>query len=348
MMPMMSAPAMLPPPPLILSSFASDKKTVFGYADAVGLAVATNNNTGSNLPNQANHINNAQTQSTSASNPNYPVFDFEPFVRTSLNFDLDPGRKGGGEGICKFFLKGFCAKGQLCPYKHVSQAAANASAHKAGVVCKHYLRGLCKKGDLCEFLHEYNLKKMPECWFYSKYGECSNPECQYLHLDPESKIKECPWYARGFCKHGPKCRNKHVRQAVCQNYVTGFCPKGSDCPFGHPKYELPNLNDDATPGVIPSGPGFGKKEVTCYKCQGKGHFAAECPQNNPSTSGATAGASAGGNVQAGAAAQGGYGGFKRDFSTVKCFKCQGFGHFANQCPQNGGVIPGQGRFFGGR
>jgi hypothetical protein len=46
------------------------------------------------------------------------------------------------------------------------------------VVCKHWLRGLCKKGDNCEFLHEYNLRKMPECWFYSKYGECNNgAEC---------------------------------------------------------------------------------------------------------------------------------------------------------------------------
>jgi hypothetical protein len=43
---------------------------------------------------------------------------------------------------------------------------------------------------------------MPECWFYTKLGECTNPECQYLHIDPNSKIKECAWYARGFCKHG--------------------------------------------------------------------------------------------------------------------------------------------------
>ncbi|KAI9251196.1 hypothetical protein BY458DRAFT_444419 [Sporodiniella umbellata] len=81
---------------------------------------------------------------------------------------------------------------------------------------------------------------MPECWFYSKYGECCNgDECMYLHIDPESKQKECPWYARGFCKHGPNCRNKHVRKLVCQNYLTGFCPDGLNCPNGHPKYELP-------------------------------------------------------------------------------------------------------------
>ena len=73
---------------------------------------------------------------------------------------------------------------------------------------------------------------MPECWFFSKYGECSNPECLYLHIDPASKIKSCQWYARGFCKHGAECKNKHVRKAICPLYMNGFCPKGEECSFG--------------------------------------------------------------------------------------------------------------------
>ncbi|GAM18774.1 hypothetical protein SAMD00019534_019490 [Acytostelium subglobosum LB1] len=128
-------------------------------------------------------------------------------------------------------MKGNCTKGHDCPYKH--------SKTEHAVVCKHWLRGLCKKGELCEFLHEYDLAKMPECYFFSKFGECSNQECMYLHLNPEEKVVECPWYARGFCKHGPKCRHKHMKKLLCENYYLGFCPEGPKCKYGHPKFELP-------------------------------------------------------------------------------------------------------------
>lgn len=51
----------------------------------------------------------------------------------------------------------------MCPFRHTKGEKT--------VVCKHWLRGLCKKGDQCEFLHEYDMTKMPECYFYSKFGE---------------------------------------------------------------------------------------------------------------------------------------------------------------------------------
>lgn len=164
-------------------------------------------------------------------------FHFEQHIKDQHNVSLTtqpppPSSQTEG-GICKFFLKGTCFRGSSCPYRH--------GRPEKSVVCKHWLRGLCKKGDLCEFLHEYNLKKMPECWFFSKYGECANPDCFYLHVDPTQRQKECLWYARGFCKHGPNCRNRHVRAVACAMYLTGFCPEGLQCDLAHPKYELPTL-----------------------------------------------------------------------------------------------------------
>lgn len=178
--------------------------------------------------------------------PVLPSFHFEPFIKDTHNISfylppkttiLDPKAAlsdSSAQSTCKYFLKGTCFRGSACPFRH--------GKPEKSVVCKHWLRGLCKKGDHCEFLHEYNLKKMPECWFFSKYGECANADCFYLHVDPGMKVKECLWYARGFCKHGPNCRNRHVRAIACQFYLTGFCPNGPMCDLAHPKYELPALH----------------------------------------------------------------------------------------------------------
>lgn len=70
-----------------------------------------------------------------------------------------------GSAICTYFLLGTCSKGMSCPFRHVRGERL--------VVCKHWLRGLCKKGDNCEFLHEYDMTKMPECYFYSRFGKIS-------------------------------------------------------------------------------------------------------------------------------------------------------------------------------
>ncbi|KAJ1503508.1 Cleavage and polyadenylation specificity factor subunit 4, partial [Coelomomyces lativittatus] len=145
---------------------------------------------------------------------------FEEYVIKELGVSLSLQKAP----ICRNYIRGFCPLGDQCSSRHPTKGKT--------VVCKHWLRGLCKKGDTCEFLHEYNMRKMPECWFFSKYKECSNAECIYLHIDPATKIKPCPWYARGFCKRGPECNHKHIKKPLCLLYVTGFCPRGPDCPDG--------------------------------------------------------------------------------------------------------------------
>lgn len=156
--------------------------------------------------------------------PTEPTFDFENFVKTNLNLHEKD------EIYCSAYQKNKCYA-QNCKLLHVKLDKA--------VVCKHWLRGLCKKNERCEFLHEYNLKKMPECFFFSKYGECSNQECVFLHIDPNSISRECLWYKRGFCRHGLLCRNKHVKKKLCLNYFYGFCKDGPLCAYGHPKSDEP-------------------------------------------------------------------------------------------------------------
>ena len=65
--------------------------------------------------------------------------------------------------VCTLFTKGQCQRGNFCPYRHLRADRT--------IVCKHWLRGLCKKGDQCEFLHEFDMAKMPECYFYARFSK---------------------------------------------------------------------------------------------------------------------------------------------------------------------------------
>lgn len=193
-------------------------------------------------------------------------FDIEEAIEKQLySYPLPfTGMDKSASAVCELFQRNECDKGHLCPFRHVKGDKS--------VVCKHWLRGLCKKGDECEFLHEYDMSKMPECYFYSKYSQCGNKECEFLHLDRESKIIDCPWYDRGFCRHGPNCKNRHLKKVICQNFLFGFCPEGPTCKFKHPKFDLP---------VIDALVQQKKQLYICDFCGEKGHKISSCFKLNP-------------------------------------------------------------------
>lgn len=137
---------------------------------------------------------------------NHMELAVESFVKSNLGIKLDTDAQ-----ICTDHLSpSGCPRGVTCHLRHTSPSARNfrppspvpMSAH-ARTVCKHWLRGLCKKGQACEFLHEFNLRKMPECWFFATHGYCSSgDECMYLHNGPRERRPECRAFVRGFCPAG--------------------------------------------------------------------------------------------------------------------------------------------------
>lgn len=130
------------------------------------------------------------------------------------------------DNICRHFAKGKCSN-YKCPDLHIKVKTT---------VCKHWLNSLCKKNRDCEFLHRYDLTKMPICHFWTEHRECNNgTDCVFLHVDEESSAEDCVDYAQGFCKLGPRCKQRHRKFPICERYLIGFCPDGPSCKFGHPK-----------------------------------------------------------------------------------------------------------------
>ena len=134
-----------------------------------------------------------------------------------------PGMDKSGAAVCEFYSRGSCARADTCSLRHIrgdktviiilSMAIASCDTFLTRcfwyynfvarfnddkkiffillqVVCKHWLRGLCKKGDGCEFLHEYDMTKMPECYFYSRFSKFQPLQCvSFTMCDEYNKRK---------------------------------------------------------------------------------------------------------------------------------------------------------------
>lgn len=79
-------------------------------------------------------------------------------------------------------------------------------------------------------------------------------------------------YDRGFCRHGPHCRHRHVRRVLCINYLSGFCPEGPNCKYMHPRFELP---------APPEQTKDAKRLPVCHYCSEVGHKASTCHKIPP-------------------------------------------------------------------
>jgi hypothetical protein len=128
---------------------------------------------------------------------------------------LEVGREWGGcsagdltgsPKVCASISMGHpCHSGHLCKDRH------NKSSNFKREVCTFWMRSVCKKNKMCDRLHQYDLERMPHCRFFT--SGCLEPACIYQHKDDNKEERgNCIFYARGFCKNGPKCSRNHNTQ----------------------------------------------------------------------------------------------------------------------------------------
>ncbi|KAL6942025.1 hypothetical protein ACO0QE_003189 [Hanseniaspora vineae] len=161
--------------------------------------------------------------------------------RDTNNFGDSTMANQGQQNGCPYHL------GCNCPFgKHVISNFYNK------IVCKHWLKGLCKKNDQCEYLHEYNLRKMPECLFFSKNGFCNansnnhHEDCPFQHIDPKSGIlinKHLGTFPlndvdnvitlAAVDESGKTGAGEDGVEEECEAYRLGFCYMGPQCKFKH-------------------------------------------------------------------------------------------------------------------
>jgi hypothetical protein len=112
-------------------------------------------------------------------------------------------------------------------------------------VCAHWLRDACWHGDRCDHLHRYDERRLPMC--DHRFTGCYNEQCRNRHEPIAEARPLCPWYARGFCRRGARCRREHRFTRLCPAYALGFCADGPRCPLTH-------LRWSASVNEPPAGP----------------------------------------------------------------------------------------------
>ncbi|KAJ9460537.1 Cleavage polyadenylation specificity factor CPSF30 [Diplonema papillatum] len=213
------------------------------------------------------------------------MFQDDDFNDMQVDFEKQlPVETTTKRNICFDYQSGNCTRGTTCPYKHSFTNRSRVEDE----VCKYWLRGLCAMQSDCTYLHEYQSSKIPECFFFKRFGECSNPECVFQHVLLDDTIPECAAYRRGFCKYGPYCRLKHVKKEACPNWMAGFCREGNSCKMGHPQlryYTEESIRerlqagesiDEAVEDWMSSGLRL------CFRCGEPGHTAVHCTDSGHS------------------------------------------------------------------
>ena len=110
-----------------------------------------------------------------------------------------------------------------------------------------------------------------------KKNNFRKPNVSANHTSTASS-QNCRWHLKGNCTRGKSCKFDHPNlpklTEVCKAFLSGKCQHGSKCRRTHP------ANSDGN-SKSPNPP---KGDGTCFLCNQKGHWVAECPMKKVAAS----------------------------------------------------------------
>lgn len=200
------------------------------------------------------------------------IIDYEYPLKQYVNSSsTNRKRNSTRQVMCKFFLNGTCKAGDRCRFSHgatqtdpipisrsrrkssTSSTSSNHSTDSRLKYCKFYEQGHCKN-TACHFAHDPSRTTLQQDYKDSSGSTCdslSPPPYELEEEETESdNAKVCPFYLKGECRYGDRCRNLHIRQTAnkkkydqitlermaktpCKYNRQGVCPFGALCYFSH-------------------------------------------------------------------------------------------------------------------
>eukprot|EP00761_Pharyngomonas_kirbyi_P012984 gb/GECH01013011.1/.p1 GENE.gb/GECH01013011.1/~~gb/GECH01013011.1/.p1 ORF type:complete len:636 (+),score=158.98 gb/GECH01013011.1/:1-1908(+) len=173
------------------------------------------------------------------------------------------GSNSNNQSICKFFLQGYCRKGDRCPFKHELSKSSEPPHRGSPQSSPLQTQNLVDTGDFdSSRSFEFPLDNNP-------YNNEDVEKSKNRESPGEEQIKICPFFINGECRYGGKCRFLHLnldpsderriklaeeskrKQSTipCKHFDfgKGICPYGEECYFVHVDLTDGDANSDIQP-----------------------------------------------------------------------------------------------------
>ncbi|KAL0490917.1 zinc finger CCCH domain-containing protein [Acrasis kona] len=196
------------------------------------------------------HTSIKYTQTSSSLSPQVHTPIRSNSYSSSPSFGVNPIT---GSKYCKFYINGFCRNGEACGYAHEQQPVDQLSSSMEKIQLYHqqnlYQQHLQQQITNNSFILQNHMLLQQDI------SPSSSPplsDSSQSSQEAENLPKVCPFFLKGSCLYGDRCRNSHVKPAIngkkklineeslekfskipCKYFRQGHCPFGDACYYLH-------------------------------------------------------------------------------------------------------------------